>query len=328
MVFALEPLELAKVNKLGLPVINTSERNLGHGMPSVLSDAGAIGAAAAEHFLERYYQSFAYVGPGNVGFSRARQAGFVAALRGAECASYGFADATEGEASDAKLCAFLAGLPKATGVFTASDIFARRVCECSLAAGLRVPEDVAVLGVDADELVAYLSPIRLASVDVNPQQIGYRAAELLDRMLSAKPGVPVLAPDYIERIMPKGVVDGQSADALATGDELMQRAAKIIREQACEGLSVATLAVACGCSRRTLELKFRAETGSPIADHIRTVRLNRAKELLVTTTLTVNAIAERAGFSSAPYFSDAFKTATGMPPGEFRARVGARNLGG
>lgn len=321
IVFALDTRALTRLRRNGLPVVSVSSRNLGAGFPSVVPDDAEIGAEGAAHFLERYYRSFAYVGPVGISFSAGRANGFRSALAGRECPCH-WVDATLGEAaSEQALRDFLKKLPPATGVFTASDVFARRVCEVAVASGLRVPEDFAVLGVDADELVAYLSPIQLSSVDSNPERVGYRAAEILGEMLSGKRARAAYPGDWVERIAPNGIHMGHSTDALATEDALVKRAAKIIRERACDGVNVAQLATACGCNRRTLEMRFRTITGTGIAEHLRSERIERAKKLLSTTSLTVNLIAERVGFGTAAHFSTAFKKATGYPPGSYRANT-------
>ena len=321
LVFALSDVDLAEVKRCGLPVVSVSSRNLGQGLPSVVTDDEAIGAAAAAHFHERYYQSFAFVGSDALSFSGRRQAGFEKALGGRDCAIHLIDDTGGSEAGSRALEVFLAGLPVATAVFAASDIHARRTCAAGLAAGRRIPDDLAVLGADADDLVSLSSPVQLSSVDTNPQQIGYRAAQLLGQMLGKRGMRHRVPADTVERIPPGGVVSAHSTDALAASDDLVQRAAAVIRDRAYAGLRVDELARSCGCNRRTLELRFRAVTGGSIADRIRAARIGQAKALLATN-LSASAIAERTGFGTCAYFSDAFKKATGLPPSEFRARLG------
>jgi LacI family transcriptional regulator len=313
--FALNEAEFRRLSATGIPLVCTSTRNLGMGRPCVVTDDAAIGALAAQHFLSRYYRSFAYVGPMGIPFSHGRHRGFADKLPGGDCPVFWMNDLTGTETSDRDLVDFLAGLPKSTGIFTANDVFARRVVRLLEPTDRHVPRDLAVLGVDADEMVSFSSPLSLSSVDSDPAAIGHRAAFLLERLMADPTAV---SPDHVERIPPVGLVPGHSTDALATDDPLVLRAVAILRERACGGLGIDELARECGCSRRSLETRFAAVTGIGIAAHIRQLKLERAKELLRGSALPVYEVAAQAGFCSPYHFSDTFKKALGQTPLQYR----------
>ncbi|MCH8527312.1 MAG: substrate-binding domain-containing protein [Kiritimatiellae bacterium] len=310
--FGLNEQEKETLKATGLPIVNFSAINLPWPeVASVTPDNQAIGRMAAEYFLDRLHRNFLFVGADSHSYSRERLDGFRKRLAGLEvCAVDEYA---QGQNPEKTIAAKLHALPKPLAVFGANDLFARRVCRIAAAEGFSVPEEIAILGVDREDLVSLSSPIPLSSVDVGSQNMGRRAAEILHGILEG-----TLAPDHAEAFPPCGVVTDLSTDTLATEDEGLAKALRFIREKAFEKIQVEDVARHAGVGRRSLERKFKDLVGRSVDQSIRHTRLERARILLRESKLTLDDIAERCGFSSTDYFSKVFKAHTGQTPSVFR----------
>jgi LacI family transcriptional regulator len=197
-----------------------------------------------------------------------------------------------------------------------SDIRGRQVLESALTQGLEVPDDMAVCGVDDDHMVCNLTNPPLSSVAFNLEQAGYRAAELLDGLMSGKIRQP-------RRIMvgARWVVTRRSTDVFATDDRHVSAALRFIRDHAKQSISVDDVASHAGPSRRGLEIRFRETLGRSIRTEIQRARLAYTKQLLVETNLTTERIAALVGFSSLQYLSNVFRRETGMTLAQFRRQM-------
>jgi LacI family transcriptional regulator len=184
--------------------------------------------------------------------------------------------------------------------------------------GLAVPEQVAVLGVDNDEVICNLCTPTLSSVVPNPEMVGYRAAEVLDELMSG--GGPRPEEAWPMLIEPLGVATRQSTDLEAVEDPEVALALKIIREGSCRGLTVPDLLDRVLISRSSLERRFRKEVGLSPQGMIRQTQVKRAQQLLVETDLSLDQIAPLVGFKHAEHFAVVFKRQVGQTPGAYRRR--------
>ncbi|TWU26701.1 Xylose operon regulatory protein [Novipirellula galeiformis] len=203
-------------------------------------------------------------------------------------------------------------LPKPIGIFACNDIRGREVLDACATANIPVPEQVAVIGVGNDELLCELNDQRLTSIDVNPIRVGYQSADLLCRMMAGQ-SVPAKF-----NVTPRRVVERQSTDMLAVEDPEVANAVKYIRLYACDAIDVNDVVQEVSLGRRVLERRFRALLGRSLKSEIVRVRLTRARELLIETTLSATAISYRCGFSSPAYFMDHFHKKVGVTAIEFR----------
>jgi LacI family transcriptional regulator len=178
-----------------------------------------------------------------------------------------------------------------------------------------VPEQAAVIGVDNDEMLCNLCNPPLSSVIPDPERIGHEAAAWLDRIIQGE------TPEAMEiEIPPRGIAVRQSTDVFAVTDPVLANALRFIRERACEGMSVQDLLDHLCVSRSWLERNFRKLLSRSPQAAIRLVQIKRCKELLQTTSLSLEKIAGLAGFDHPEYMSVVFKRETGETPGQFRAR--------
>jgi LacI family transcriptional regulator len=179
--------------------------------------------------------------------------------------------------------------------------------------GLRVPEDVAMIGVGNNERLCGLARPPLSSVVLASEQIGYEAAALLDRLIEGEPPPerPILLP-------PIGVVARQSSDILAIPDPEVVAAIRMIRQSDLALIQVDDVVRASSVSRRTLELRFRQSLDRGIFEEIQRVRVDRAASLLAGTDMPMSILAKQAGFSNGMHLSSAFRRKRGMTPTAYR----------
>lgn len=309
------------VEKLSSPVVDLTPSRLLPDAPWVKSDDGAIAWLAAQHFLERGFRHFAFCGDDRFPWSQRRGERFGLHVRGAGRASYVFSpkSAARQRDSDAEvdaIGAWLNSLPKPVAVFACYDNRGQQVLEACRRTGLAVPEQVAVLGVDNDEVLCALSPPPMSSITLNPRRTGWEAAALLSLMMKGES-----LPPTAHLIPPIGVATRQSTDILAVADPKIAGALRYIREHACAGIGVNDVLRHCPMARRALETRFRKLLGRTPHQEILRVQLNRAKELLTGTELPVWDVADRTGFEP-EYLSVVFKQNTGLAPSEYRKKYG------
>lgn len=181
-------------------------------------------------------------------------------------------------------------------------------------AGIHVPEEAAVVGVENDEALCTIALPRLSSVQYNGLRIGFEAAAVLDQLMKGK-----AAPAREVLIPPLDLIIRESSDIAAINDPVVGEAVRFIRTHACEGISVEDVLDVVPISRSALERRMVQAIGrAPNAEIIR-VRLNHVRLLLRETSLSLAKIAEQTGFEHPQYMSALFKSKTGEPPGVYRA---------
>ena len=279
-----------------------------------------IAMLGADHFLERGFRNFAYCGYPRTrvnGWSYERGEAFQKYVEGAgyTCSLYTGRHKTSKNwgAILESMCNWLETLPQPLGLMAATDKRARQVLEACKVLGLRVPEQVAVLGVDNDEMLCQLATPALSSVRNGARQIGYQAAELLDKMISGES-----ITDYQYTISPEGVVCRASTDILAIEDREMAEIIRYVHDNASEGIKAQDVVDVAGVSRPTLESRFEAVLGHSIHTEIRNVQIKRAKDLIQSSDLPLKSIARLAGFKSVQYLTYFFRQVTGQTPAEYR----------
>ncbi len=313
------PAIAAAVVKARRPVVDVSAARLVPDVAWVETDDRAIAQLAADHLLERGFRHLAYCGDAAFNWSNWRRDHFVRILeeRGHRCHIFDFPRKATGRESrdlqQRQLADWIRKLPKPLGVLACYDIRAQQLLDVCREIDVAVPDDVAVMGVDNDELLCDLSAPSLTSVIPNAHRTGYEAAALLDRMIAGKKVAP--EPHLIE---PVGIAIRQSTDVLAMEDRDVAAAVRFIREHACDGINVADVLKAVPLSRRVLESRFRSRLGRTPHEEILRLKLDRVKQLLAETELSIAAIAQRAGFEHAEYLSASFKQHFGLAPSVYR----------
>jgi LacI family transcriptional regulator len=318
-----------EVLKLRRPVVDTACAIRGLKVPAVDVDHVAVGELAAEHFLERGYQHFGFFGGGSVYYAQVREASFRQRVGQAgfdvSACHLEYLPRLPAQASwknvSRQVRQWLKGLSKPVAVLADHDAAAHELADMCQQLGLRVPDEVAILGVDNDDLECQLTFPPLSSIAIPAERIGYEAAKLLERMLLGRS--VACEPIYLP---PLRVVTRQSTSTLAIADPVVAAALRYIRQRVGEPVRVSSIASDLAVPRRGLEKKFRALLGRSVLAEIHRARVDQAKELLVDTDLKMLQVARRLGFSNSQRLALVFRKITGMTPGAYRrqSRLGER----
>lgn len=308
------------IRRSGKPAVDVSAARLVPSLPYVETDDAAIARLAADHLLERGFKHFAYCGVDAFQWSAYRRDHFTRCIQqaGHDCGVYRAPrrGPIGWEQEQAALARWIRRLPKPVGILACYDIRGRQLLDACRGIEAAVPDEVAVIGVDNDQLLCELADPPLSSVVPDAHRTGYEAAAMLDRVMRRRPPA---APALL--LPPLGVATRRSTDVLATDDRLISQAVRFIREHACQGINVEDVLRAIPLSRRVLESRFKDLTGRTPHEQIVKLRLDRVRELLAQTPLPLSVIARRAGFKHVEYMSTVFRKKTGQWPGEHRAAL-------
>ena len=288
------------------------------------SDSFGAARLAAEHLLERGLRHFAYVGVHGRVWSERRREGFSQRVHeaGFEARVYAPPRATrdrDWEREQPVLARWLSELPRPIGLLACDDERGREVLEACRVGGRQVPEEIAVVGVDNDELLCELADPPLSSVALNAEAGGYRAAALLDQMMRARlRGRATRTRARRLLIEPLRVVTRRSTDIIAQGDPEIAAALRFLQDHAGELIGVSDVVKRLLISRRALEIRFRQAVGRTIREELERIRLERAKRLLLETDHSIARVAEAAGFHSSSYLAQVFRKSFGQTPARYR----------
>lgn len=316
--------ELRQIQRMGIPAVNlASGLSKTLGIPRVLVDNFQAGRLAADHLLSRGVQHLAYFGWRGVWYSEQRRLGFSrrAAEAGVECACslQPFAGRPSRSWMEhiSVVARWVASLPRPSGVFAVSDYRAQLLMEACHEAGLRIPNDIAVVGMDNDETICEHSVPTLTSISRNSEQVGWEVAALLDRMMQGEP-----PPDCDILLEPDGVVTRQSTDMLYCGEPVVQCALDYMRLHLKTQFNIEQIAVHAGVSRRTLETRFRETLHSSPHNFLTGLRVQHARALMqMPQKRTIAQTAFECGFGTAPAFYTAFRRIVGETPGSYRRKL-------
>lgn len=301
-------------------IVNIFSHHIDTGVPTVCTDEYAIGELAAIYFLELGLTSFAFENMNdNSPASVMRRKGFADVLKKNGYSHRFFRDENPdcSELSDERqyqlYLNWLASLQRPCGLLAHTNHIGETVCAHCSGIGLNVPEDIAVLGIGNDRFETQICRPPLSSIDCNYYNLGRKAGELLRCMMNAEapPTEPFL-------IAPTGIVSRKSTELLAFDDPDMEKAMAFMREYACEACTIGDIIDHISISRRTFEKRFNDTFQISPHEMLTRIRINRAKLLLRTTDLSVNAISEQCGYSVYKYFYEIFRKQAGESPGIFR----------
>lgn len=212
--------------------------------------------------------------------------------------------------------AWLHSLPKPIGIIAVTDARARQLLQACLTAGIAVPEEVALIGIDNDPLTRTLTRVPLSSVVQGTETMGRTAAALLHQMLHGKPckAEQILVP-------PDAINVQASSLHQPLGNPYVMQALLFIRQYACQGIKTAQVAAYVGVSRSSLEAHFRTVRGCSVHDEILGFKLAAAAKGLENQALAIADIASSCGFTSAQYLHTVFRREFGCTPREYQQRA-------
>lgn len=303
------PFVLRKLQELNLPVVNVSGVQVeGCEYPRVMTSPQAEANLAYEAFRSRGIRQFAYVGNTDEVYVKSHCKTYRELL-----ARHGHQLTVHKPTSIEALQSWLRDLHKPIGIFCWGTHWGNRVINACAHEGISVPHDVAVLGSNYDEVFSEASSPPQAGIMMNPKHIGEVAASVLNRLMNKQ---PIDRKEWL--LEPVKVVERQSIDTLAVADSRICAVLKYLEKNATRPITVDDVVSAVPAPRRTLERRFREHIGCSIGEHIRRLRINRARELLANTNQTMVAISDACGFSSYNYFNRVFKQVVGVAPSRYR----------
>ncbi|MFI4910329.1 MAG: substrate-binding domain-containing protein [Sedimentisphaeraceae bacterium JB056] len=293
------------------------------GASTMYTDSISTGKMAAEYFFSLGFKNYAYCGFEGLVWSQKRLKGYKSQL--GEWGITEVHDYNQWKPSGAGLdterwniSEWLKTLPKPVCVFACNDDRGINVLEACQIAGIKVPEEVAVLGVDNDELMCDISFPPLSSIELNFRKAGFNAAKLLDEIIdNGNIGRDIIVP-------PISLIERQSSDVLAIEDENVIKALVFIRQNFQEAIQVSDVVEKTTSSRRDLEIKFKKMLKRSIKDEILRLRIDSLKKRLVSTNEPLYAIANSLKYTDPEHFSRFFKSAAGISPSKYRSKLGVQ----
>lgn len=316
---------IRQVRTLGLPTVDLFAGHRLPGIPCVIPDHLAISRLVADYFLERGYEHFAFCGFRGVYYSELRRDRFVEYLRQRGYATTIYEGArtphrpgvlaaeAAGLMEIPELGRWLRSLAKPVALMAATDVRGHQILSACGEYGIAVPDQIAVAGVGNDQVIYRLCEPQLSSVDLNTEEIGYRAAELLAKIMRRRRPCSTVI-----RVPPRGIVTRQSTRAVAAADPKVAEAMVFIRDHCDKGISVDDVVGNASVSRSTLQRRFRNSLGRTLQEEIQLQRIHRIKALLADTDMPLARIAEAAGFDHLETMCRLFKRHTGATAGAYR----------
>ena len=325
----------AKLKALKRPVVDVFCRKAYEGIVGVDSDHVAIAKLAGRHFMARKFTHFGFCGYDGVRYSDELRDTFVRYVRHNryDCDCYRMPrgmmrnfedDVIQNErikiGADARqLKSWLVNLPKPCAVFCCQDLRAYQVVGLCREAGIAVPNEIAVLGVDDDRLLCSFTTPKISSVDPDAFAVGWTAAEALDRLMR---GESVSPKRGFVSVPPKDIIVRASTEVYPYDPPWISDALVFIRKNVARSVNAADVFAHLGLSHTVVERTVKKVLGSTIQREIMKARVEEAQHLLLTTELLANEIGNRCGFKSSQYFNRCFAAFTGLPPQAFRERKG------
>jgi len=305
---------------LPIPIVNVGGYVKDARVPTVTLDQQMVGRLAAEHLLARRFHRFGYYGVRDLWYSEQRRIGFETALleAGYKCSSIESTNLIRSpwdwRRVGGQLARWLRSLQLPVGIMASWDLRAQMLSEACAMIGLRVPEDVAIVGVDNDPIACEFCIPQLTSVSRNDREVGWQAANLLSQLLEGKRSLklPIL-------IAPDRVVARRSTDTLVIEDAEVARIVQQVRDHLNEVFGVERILRLSPLSRRQLEQRFRRSVGSSPYAFLNELRVERAKLLLAQShKRALTTVASECGFSELRRFRMVFRRITKLSPAEYR----------
>ena len=304
-----------------VPMVNVWLNSPATQVPSVHADFEESGRIAAEHLMSRGFRRFGYLGYVREIDSKRQFKGFKDTIepKGYQCSIHRFArtslhgNANAWDEFRSGLLKWVASWRPPIGIFVGNDLYCRYLMDTCRSVGLDVPHDYAIIGTSNEPSICNSPYPTLTSIDMGFEEIGYRAAGLLDRLMKGK-----RPPANPELVKPQKLVPRQSTDSFAAEDPLISNALRFIAENSYRPLTVKDVALAVGLNRRSLERRFNQFSPEGIAKQIARMRIERAKRLIIETRSSLKSIAIECGFSNSDHLSKAFLRIEKLTPSKFR----------
>ncbi len=312
------------IDHLDMPVVDVTIHQISRKIPRVVVDNHKIGEMAADHFHSRGYMNYAYYSWADVTVNDARRKAFFESLIRLGVSRENLFEIQQSPVElmrdwhlhQMDIFQKLSDLPRPLAVFAGQDNLGATLIEICVRNGIHVPEEVAVLGVDNIELLCESAVVPLSSIRTNLTEVGYRAAEQLDRLMQGE----ITNEEPVRLVAPYGIIRRQSTDVLAVTHPAVISAIRFIRENFGQPITIGDICDYTGLSKRGLEKAFHRHLNRSPAAELRRLRIQNAKRMLTESNDKVEYIAQCCGYSNSSNLSCAFKKDTGLSPRGYRTK--------
>ncbi len=313
-----------RARKCGVPVVNVWWNSPATKVPSICPDIVLGGRLAAEHLLQRGYRHFACLSTRRDRGQRLQRDMFRSTVEeeGFDClletttSDYPLKHSLKiWQGYEQQIESWIDTWELPIGVLvTHLDITSRHIVIACQRRGLKLPDDVGLITCQDEKMLVINPPPSLTCITMDFQKVGYQAALWLDRLMDGEP-----EPDELRQLLPVRLTARQSTGFASSDDDLVSVALRFINQHANEPIGVEEVVHGVHCSRRTLERRFRDCLGRSVAGEIRRLRVERAKQFLRDTDLSLAVVALRCGFPNAQSLCEIFRRETDMAPAKFRS---------
>ena len=312
---------VSRIRRRRIPIVDLMEDQPKIPLTRVVGDNPEIGRLAAEHFNARDFRHAAFFSLRHNHTHDLRFEGFRSEWKGESPESWLWPDVA-GRSIDnwnrmaEWLMENLSSTPKPLAVFAWNDYDATHVLNACRRLDLRVPDDVAILGVDNNKVICEHQSVNISSIAHDHERVGYIAAATLERLMSGGP-----LPRPLLRVKPRGVVTRESTDTFAVNDPDLETAMDYISNNLSRPFGAAQIASALGMPRIRLDRLFAAKLGRSAGTEIARRRLALSQKLLSSTDMSLAEIASHCGYCHASFFIRTFRRATGLTPAVWRKKI-------
>ena len=307
---------LVEFKALGIPILVTPSKKLVSGVINIVADDYKIGELGARYFIDKGFKNFAFYGTDQIFWSKKRKEAFKKSVSSLNFNFYEFEALinTDWQNNPERLIDWMKSLPVPIAIMACNDDFGIHLIEASNMSGKKVPEDIAILGVDNDKFICELYNPPMSSIDQEPELVGLEVAKYIRALLQEgkPPGDVIVGNNYT-------IVTRRSTDIFAVEDEQIKKALHFIEVNALQkNITVSDVVSSTSLSRRILEIRFRKLLNRSILQEIRHIRIEIICEKLIKTNIPINEIAYSMEFNSVTTFSSYFKAEKKITPMEFR----------
>ena len=309
-------MNVEEAKKLNIPIFLRTYKKVYNDFPMLTGHYKEFGAYAANFFINQNFRNYAFIGMKDILWSMSRYEGYSEQINSVIKVPTFRYDVEDCKYEIDAISQWLHSLPKPVAMLACNDFMARQVTEICQMEGIRIPEDISLLGVDNDEFMCNISSPTLSSIKLNFEKHGYEIAKTLFKMINEKNTWP--ARIAVEAI---GVVERMSTKRKIISDPYIREIVDFISRNYTQEIDIGKLTSFIPFSRRAIEMKFKKEMyPHSISSYIMKLRLDHFCHLLETSELPVRTAADRSGFIDSSNFSTIFKKYKGMTPTEYKKK--------
>lgn len=301
--------------ELDIPVVLQNNRSRSNVYSNLTGDYEGTGKMAAEYFRKKFFINYAYYGVKDIIWSEERYLGFKSEVLKEKSNFFEYKEDPNNEEDRDKIMTWLKSLPPKTALFCCDDAHALFITETCRMMGIGIPDDIAVLGVDDDDLLCDISDPPISSIQLEVEEGGYQACRLLHQRLLSKSEKP-----FNISIKPTGIKERLSTSVFNISDSHALNIIRYISDNYMNDISIADILANATLSRRSIEMKFKNATGQTIYQYLISMRIEHLAYMLITTNRSPSELAYEVGFRDLSNIFRTFKKYKGCTVSEYRRR--------